>query len=191
MTEHGFLTTFLLDHQYLGYALAFLFMVFEGDAPLFVFGFLAHEGAFNPGVLFLFLYSGTVIGDAMWYFLGRRVSNVSFIARWANRLASPLDDHIQNHPIKTIFFSQFAYGIHHAIWIRAGLIKAPIRYLVKIDILSSIVWVLVIGGLGYASSATLLPIGKYVKYAELILLVAFLAFMVLQHYLSKLSKKQL
>lgn len=191
MTEHGFLTTFLINYQILGYGIAFLLMVFEGDAPLFVLGFLAYQGAFNPWILFVFLYAGTVIGDIMWYFVGRKVSNVSFAARWANRLAAPLDEHIKERPARTIFFSQFVYGIHHAIWIRAGLLKAPIKHLIKIDVLASIAWVLIIGGLGYVSSASLWPIGKYVKYGEILLLVGFAIFLIIQHYLSKLSKKKI
>ncbi|MFZ2500972.1 MAG: VTT domain-containing protein [Minisyncoccia bacterium] len=191
MIEHLGIYNFILDHQTLGYLLAFFFMVIEGDTPLFIFGFLAQQGLFDFSLVFLFLYSGAVIGDVGWYLVGRSIPETSLIARWANRLASPLDHHVQNNPAKTIFFSKFIYGIHHAIWVRAGLIKAPLRHLVKIDLFSSAVWVLVIGGLGYISSASLYPIGKYTKYAELLMLAVFVGFFILQHYLAKLSKKNI
>ncbi len=191
MIEHSFIYEFIQYHQIYGYVLAFLFMAFEGDAPLFVFGFATQQGLFNPLVVFIFLYSGTVIGDAFWYYLGLHGSKFPRIARYANRLASPLDTHIQERPFRTIFFSQFVYGIHHAIWIRAGLIKAPIKRLVKIDIFASIFWVLIVGGLGFAAGTTVLPIGKYVRYTELVLLICLVLFFVIQHFLSKFSKKEL
>lgn len=189
---HSFLVELLGSWDWLGYVGGFLAMVIEGDGPLFVFGFLTQQGVFNLPLMAVSLYAGTVVGDALWYLLGRHfLTRSKFLQKWTDKLAKPFDDHLRDHPFRTIFLSQFVYGIHHALWVRMGHLNLDLKRLVKIDLITSLVWVVIVGGLGYWSGFTLLPIGKYVKYTEYLLLGGLVVFVVFQHYIDRVAKKNL
>ncbi len=192
MHLHSLFLHYLTIWKPLGYILAFFGMVFEGDGALFTIAFLTAEGFFDAGDMLIVVFLSVIFGDMLWYFVGRNYM-VFFprITRWVDRFAKPFDRHLLRNPTRTLLFTKFVYGAHHAVLIRAGMSKMDFRKFIKSDLISIVVWVAVIGGLGYFSSVSLAYEKKYLRYAEISLLIALVLFFVAEHYIKKFSQKEL
>lgn len=172
------------------YIIIFLAMIVEGDPFLFSAFFLANEGVFGIATLSIVIFCGVLVGDLLWYWLGIKIDkHSSKLAGWAEKVASPFDEHLISRTFHTIFISKFTYGTYHAILVRAGMLRFPIRRFIGYDAISTIVWMMVVGGLGYFSSYSFSLIKQYLKIAEVGLLIGVLFFVFLSKYISKRSIK--
>jgi membrane protein DedA with SNARE-associated domain len=179
----------------LGYAVVFIGMILEGDIVLFTSSFLAHQGFFDIGDLAFFILTGVFIGDSLWYLAGRLIDNhlsgnsrMSLVNRWVTKIAMPLDTHLLNYPFRTIFISKFAYGLHHALLTRLGMLRFSWKRFVKIDFIANISWVFIVGGLGYFSGAAFFASKHYLRFAEVGLLLALILFLIVEHLVIKKLK---
>lgn len=172
------------------YVIIFLAMIVEGDPFLFTAFFLANEGVFGIATLSIVIFSGVLAGDLFWYWLGIKLDKQnSRLAGWAEKIAAPFDDHLLSRTFHTIFISKFTYGTYHAILVRAGMLRFPIRRFIGYDAISTVVWMAVVGGLGYFSSYSFSLIRQYIKIAEVGLLFGVLFFIFLSRYIAKRSRK--
>jgi len=172
------------------YVIIFLAMIVEGDPFLFSAFFLANEGVFNIPTLSIIIFLGVLAGDLIWYWLGVKLDKQnSKLVGWAEKIASPFDDHLISRTFHTIFISKFAYGTYHAILVRAGMLRFPIRRFIGYDAISTVVWMAVVGGLGYFSSYSFSLVKQYLKIAEVGLLIGVLFFVFLSKYISKRSRQ--
>jgi membrane protein DedA with SNARE-associated domain len=175
----------------LGYFLVFLGLALEGDTALFIASFLAYHGFLDVGNFLLIAFSGAIIGDIFWYWLGRHInSSSSFINKITNRIKFA-DDHLINRLPRTVFVSKFTYGIHHLVMLRAGALGVNLKELTKYNLFPTFLWVLAIGGLGYLSGASFVLIKKYVKFVEVGLLIALIIFFIIEKFIKKRSEKNL
>lgn len=176
----------------LGYILAFFGMVFEGDGSLFTLAFLTAEGFFDVGDMLIVVFLSVVFGDSLWYWIGRKYI-ISFprVTAWVNRFAKSFDRHLLERPTRTLLLTKFVYGAHHAVLIRAGMSKMDFRKFIKSDLIAVVVWIAVIGGLGYFSSVSLAYEKKYLRYAEISLLIGLVLFFTAEHFIKKISQKEL
>jgi len=181
----------LSDYQIINYLAALLGMVFEGDTALFIIAFLTSQGFFDFLTIFLVVFWGTFFGDLLWYWFGLNIKDGTLIKKWADRIASPFDDHLVKRNFRILFISKFTYGIHHALLVRAGILKMNFKTIARNVFISTIFWVPIIGSIGYFSGTSAPLFKKYLKYTEVILLVFVLLFIFLQHYVSRCSKKKL
>ena len=188
--HHLTLAQYLSSWEHFAYAIGFLGMIVEGEAILFTAAFLANQGAFNPIFIFGVLFAGVITGDLFWYWLGLRLqTSNSFVKRWAERIGKPFDRHLVHRQFRTIFISKFTYGFHHPILMRAGALKVNVRNYLKNDVIASLIWMLIIGGLGYFSSASFLLVRRYVKFAEISLLLVLVVVFGILHYISSRSQR--
>ncbi|HEV8601362.1 MAG TPA: VTT domain-containing protein [Patescibacteria group bacterium] len=189
---HGFLLSLLQHHVIIGYAVIFFGIMFEGDGLIFTAAFLTHRGFFEPALMFPILLIGTIIGDLFWYALGVKLDDSgNWINQWLKKLAAPFDEHIIKSPLHTIMISKFTYGLHHPILIRAGALKLNLHEYIKDDLISSVVWILIVGGLGFGSSASFYLVQRYIKFVELYLLLGVAAFFIIWHLIALKAKKKL
>ena len=189
---HSQIFLFLEAHTTLAYVIIFIAMIFEGDIFLFTAAFLTRQGFFDPLTMFIAVITGALTGDLFWYWLGLRLNEKpSAFTRWAKRVALPFDDHLINRTWHTLFLSKFIYGVHHAILIRAGMLKIKFSRYMEIDFLSTLVWAAVIGGLGFISSASFGFIGHSIRFIEGILLAIVLGFLIISYLISYQVKKKL
>ena len=176
----------------LGYIIVFLGMMFEGDTFLFIASFLAHQGIFQPIPLFVTALWGMVLGDNLWYSLGFKLRNSdSKLVRWAEKATGPFDEHLKNNPLRTIFIAKFTYGINHAIILRAGTLKIKWKDLEKSDILATILWIVIVGALGYFSGASFGYVKHYLRYGEIAILIGLIIFLGLEYFITKKTKRKL
>jgi len=184
--------SYLIAWQPIGYLAAFIGMIVEGDAFLFAAAFITQSGVFNPFIMWATLVSGAVIGDVLWYKLGHRLENSeSRPVRWIGRIAKPFDQRLVSRPIHTLFVSKFVYGIHHAIVMRAGALSVNLREFIRYDTISSVLWVTIIGGLGYFSGASFIYVRHSIRFAEVGLLIALVVFITLERLVAWQMKKRL
>ena len=170
--------------------IVFIGMIIEGDILLFTAAFLSAQGLFNPFELFGAVFAGVLTGDYLWYWAGMNLlPKFPMLAQWAEHLGKPLDHHLENRPFHTILISKFAYGIHHAVLMRAGVVGLNAKKLMRIDFGASLVWIAIVGGLGYFSSLSVGLFRHYIRFAEVVLLIALVLFIGISHFVAKFARK--
>ncbi len=185
-----FFLSYLTSWQPLAYILIFLGMFLEGDLILFTAAFLIHQGILHPVPVIMTVLWGMLLGDNLWYTLGLKFRNrYPSLNQWAEKLAAPLDDKLKNELFQTIFIAKFTYGIRSAILFRAGALKIKWQKIEPADILATLLWMIIIGTLGYLSSASLSYLKPYLRFGEIALLLGLLIFFGLEYLITKKSKK--
>ena len=190
---------FLSHIELLGNGLYVLFAVgllFEGEVLIFVVTYLVYQGYMNLfGSLFVALVTFP-LGDFLWYSLGRHVgTSRPRIKQWVDWMvrivAHPLDRRLAAQTISTLLISKFTYGFHRPTLIRAGIINVPARHFFRSDVVASWIWIGIVGLTGYAAAAWLSRLRKYLKFAEVGLLIGILAFLFISSIVSRLSSESL
>ncbi len=173
-----------------GYLVFFLAMLVEGEIFLFVAAFLTQQGVFNPFIMAPVVLTGITVGDILWYRLGLKLNHsASRLARWAEKISKPFDHHLSTRPMRTIMISKFIYGVHRAIIIRSGILKIDFHKFLKYDFRANLIWLVVVGGLGYASGASYHLIKGYLRFAEIAILGIIILFLILERLLARLARE--
>jgi len=120
-----------------------------------------------------------------------RSATGNWLNKWVSKVTHPFDAHIKERPFHTIFFSKFAYGFHHAILLRAGSLKIPYPNLLRADIIATFVWMIIVGGLGYASGTWLHQGEQYLHYAGYVMVAAIVIFITIEQIIVRQTKKRL
>lgn len=188
----SFLVDYSILHPVFTYILIFFGIALEGDVVLFTSAFLADQGFLDPGIIFTITLLGVFVRDLSWYEIGRRIdaSDSRIVAR-ARKMAAPFDNHLQDRLFHSLFIAKFVYGLHLAIVMRIGALKLPIKKFIQADAPATIIWITIVGGLGYLSSESvaLFSAQKYLKYTEVALAGGLVAYLVLHQLISRYSKK--
>jgi len=128
-------------------------MIFEGELFLIATGMLARLHAFDFFDSFFFALSGVLIGDVMWYCIGRNLQmrypdhRISlFVIR---RVKKYLPD-IEKNPFHVIFLSKFLYGLNHSTLVVLGFLKVNFPHFMRIQFLASFIWSILFLTVGYA-----------------------------------------
>lgn len=190
--EDGLVLHYLSLWRPLGYALVFLGMMVEGDIILFTAAFLTHQGFFVLGDMLIAALGGAFLGDWLWYMLGLRLSRFTLIKKLSDRIASPFDAHLKEWPFRTLFISKFTYGIGHLLLTRAGLLKFSRAEFFKADTVAILVWAIIVGGLGYLSSASFVLVHRYLRIVGFLLLIFWILFFIVgERMLSAILRRKL
>lgn len=167
-------------------------MVIEGDVSWFSLAFLTSQGFFNLWLMLAVVFFSIVASDTLFFFIGRGIHRLPrFVKIWSDKIAKPFDRHIHNRPIETLLISKFTYGVHKPILVRMGMIDKSYLEFIWQDIPAIIIWVIVIGGLGYFSGLSFFLVQQYLHYAELGLLFGLIIFFLVIKLITKYSIKQL
>ncbi|MCX6736006.1 MAG: VTT domain-containing protein [Candidatus Parcubacteria bacterium] len=189
---HSLFISSLIFWKPLGYTLTFFALMIEGDATLFAAAFLTSEGFFDIGDMLVIAIPAVIIGDIVWYFLGRNgISKFPKLKAWADNFAKPVDRHLTDRTFQTLLITKFTYGAHHAILLRAGMSRIHFRKFIKNDILAVSVWFPVIWSLGYFSSISLVFIRRSLRFAEVSLLIGLVLFFGIRYLARKRMQKDL
>ena len=195
MRANYFLIHYLALWKPVSYLLVFVAMMFEGDLLLFTTAFLTQQGLFKILYIFPIVFAGALAGDLLWYWAGYEINklhiSISFVKRWMEHLAQPLDNHLETRLKHTIFVSKFAYGFNHLTLLRAGMKGIHLGDFIKANVSATIVWMFAIGILGYLSGASFELIKRYIRFAEILLFVALVIFFAFWHFVvtKKLKRK--
>ncbi|MHB1083462.1 MAG: DedA family protein [Thiobacillus sp.] len=128
----------------------------EGETVLLLAGYAVHRGYLDFAAVVAVAMLGAVIGDQVWFTLGRR-QGARLTARrpW-------LDDKVQHalllierHPTKIILAMRFAWGLRTALPIAIGMSHIPWLRFLLLNVLSALVWAPLVAAIGYFFGALL------------------------------------
>ncbi len=182
------------SHRFFGYAILFFALIFEGELFMLAAGVLSHLGAFDIVDVFLVSVSGVLLGDILWYMLGRiikeRYPNQKFMKFIEKRVKKsfPL---IENNPFKLIFISKFLYGLNHSTILVLGFMKVEFKHFLKVQVKASLIWILIFLALGYFFGYTALSITHKLNKFFLILVIIFCIFLVFEKIIDYLVERRL
>lgn len=142
--EPGFFFNLLLAYKYALMAPAALLL---GPTVSLLSGFLLRLGYVELVPTWLALAVGELVGDALWYWLGRRWGD-SFVGRFGRYVGITPDTlesvkHMFNrYHDAIIFFSKLTagFGLAPAIFFTAGLSRVPFRRYMALNVAGQILW---------------------------------------------------
>ncbi len=158
-----------------GYFAVTIGTFFEGETILVIAGFAAHQGYMKlPGVI-IAAFIGTVMGDQLFFFLGRHYSDF-FLSKFGHLKPRIEKVHrlIERYQIIFILGFRFVYGIRTISPFAIGMSKVPALLYVVLNIISALVWATLIATGGFMFGKLMSAIIKNVEHyeAEIIGLVA-------------------
>lgn len=166
----------------LAYGAAFVGMIFEGDVVVFTSFFLLYQRFFSFFAIVPVLFAGSLLGDFMWWCFGIFIRHLpKMFHKWVHYVAEPFDVQLFKRPWHLLFLAKFTYGLRHALLMRSAMLGMPFKKILFIDVVTTAVWMAILGSLGYFSGASFEIVRKYLRYAEVVVLLIFLAFLSIQH----------
>jgi len=123
-----------------------------GDSLLFAAGTFAGMGSLNPGLLFVLLFSASVLGDSTNYWVGHHIG----IRAFSGNLRFLKQEHINKtrafygrHGRKTVILARFLPIIRTFAPFVAGVGGMPYSRFLAFSLLGSVCWVGLFVGAGY------------------------------------------
>lgn len=180
---------FLDNYELLVYLVIFLAMVIEGDVILFSSFFLAHYGRLDLTGVILASAAGALIGNALWYQFGKYLEEINFVEKHAKKFSGLIDRQLKGNLFRMILLSKFTYGLHHLTIMRAGATKVDFVRYFKRDFIATLIWIGVVGGMGYIFSVSILILRHYFRFTQAIILLGLLGIATSSYLFSRAGKK--
>ncbi len=142
-----------------GYPALLVGTFFEGETFLVLAGFAASLGYLEIPWVILIAFVGTLSGDQVFFYLGRRQSALvqSFLAYYPacqNRVER-VQGIIERYQTALVFIFHFLYGLRIAFLLVIGLSRIPAGRFFVLNFLSALVWAVVVGAAGYLFGSAL------------------------------------
>lgn len=179
-------TALIIAH---GYAIIFPIAVVEGPIIAVFSGFLVSLGYLNFFMVFLVLMAGDMVGDAMYYAIGRW-SRSGFLKKWGRHMGASeerikkLEKVFAEHHWKILAFAKIQ-AVGSLFLITAGIAKTPFWKFVWYNILGSIPKVLLLELIGFYFGKSYSRVSDYLDYAAI---VSFIVLLALYWYVRKRIK---
>lgn len=177
------------------YWIIFPIAIFEGPIMIIISGFLVNMGILNGYVAYIVVVLADVLGDTLYYLVGRYWRKASWIKRvgkWVGYDESSeafLEEHFRNHKYKTFFISKFAHGVGGSVQVASGIARFPYKEFLFISFLGTIPKALILIILGYYAGNYYERIDDYLHNIAFITIGAVIV--VLFFVVSKKYKKKL
>lgn len=154
--------------QHYGYAAVLVGTFLEGETVLVLAGFAAHRGYLDFPWVLAAAFAGTLFGDQLYFFLGRRYSAALLRRRpaWAPRLARARKL-IERHRVLVILSFRFVYGLRTVTPFALGMSEVKSRQFLLFNTLGALAWTLAVGVAGYLFGQALELLFKDVRRYEL------------------------
>ncbi|MGB6281674.1 MAG: DedA family protein [Syntrophobacteria bacterium] len=164
-----------------GYVAVLLGTFLEGETILVLGGFAAHRGYLAlPGVI-LAAFIGSLCGDRLFFFLGRKHSQAVLARRpaWKAR-ADQANRLLERFRTPFILIFRFLYGLRTVSPFVIGMSSVPARQFIPLNAIGALVWAVVVGTGGYLfGSALEVVIGEVKRYeVEALLAIAIIGILV-------------
>jgi membrane protein DedA with SNARE-associated domain len=158
-----------------GYPALLVGTFFEGETFLVLAGFAASLGYLDIPWVILVAFVGTLSGDQVFFYLGRRHSAMvqsflDYYPAWQNRIGR-VQGLIERYQTALVFVFHFLYGLRIAFLLVIGLSRIPAGKFFILNFFSALVWAIVIGMVGYLFGSALAMIVGDLKDLENYILV--------------------
>lgn len=134
-----------------GYLAILIGTFLEGETILILGGITAKLGYLQLSWVIVYAFCGTLIGDQLFYFLGR-YQGVSFLQRhpaWNSR-AEKVRRILKGHRILIILGFRFLYGFRIITPFVIGMSRIAFLEFAILNVISAAMWSIIIGLLGFA-----------------------------------------
>jgi membrane protein DedA with SNARE-associated domain len=133
-----------------GYLAVLVGTFLEGETVLVLGGIAAKLGYLDFPWVVVCAFTGTVIGDQLFFFLGRYRGTTLLrkFPTWNNR-AAKVGSMLEQHRIPVILGYRFLYGLRSVTPFAIGMSQVPTIEFVVLNMISAAVWANLIGALGY------------------------------------------
>ncbi len=150
-----------------GYVAVLVGTFLEGETVLVLGGFAAHRGYLALPWVIMAAFLGTLCGDQLFFFLGRRHSQTVLARRpsWKAR-AERAQRLLERFRTPLILAFRFMYGLRTVIPFTIGMSTVPTRQFIFLNIIGALVWAAVIGTGGYLFGNALEIILGNIKHYE-------------------------
>jgi len=132
------------------YLLTFLWTAIEGETFVIFAGLAAQKGVLNVFLLFLAAWLGSMTGDQIFFFLGRRFG--THILEHMPHLKPRIDrvlGWLEKYAVIFILSYRFMYGLRNVSGVAVGLSHLPWRRFALWNAVAAFVWAATFVGFGY------------------------------------------
>jgi membrane-associated protein len=155
-------------------------VVFPGEASLLVAGFAAHQGWISLWPMILIAVLAAIAGDSVGYEIGKRFGPALRVSRFGRRIGARnweiADGFLHRHGGKAVFLGRCTALLRALIPGMAGIARVPyLRTFLPWNVAGGVLWA---GGcvlLGYAFSASLETISRYLTWGPVVVIVALVS----------------
>lgn len=122
----------------------------EGETALITSSFAAKMGYLNVIVVGILAFTGTLISDWMWFFIGRnRAKKLLFKKEKLNKTAQKVDVLLEKYPYLILLGYRYIYGLRTVIPMIIGMSNIKIKKFIAFSIFTVAVWTLIFTSLGF------------------------------------------
>lgn len=161
--------------RHYGYFIFFPISIAEGPIVTVIASFLASFGYLNVFIIYILAILGDVVGDAIYYLIGylgkNRLLKGKKILWISKEKIIGIENHFENHSIKTLFFGKITHGAGFAILIAAGVAKMPFKKFIWYNFLGTVPKTLIFVTIGYFFGKSYTLINDYLFYISTILFI--------------------
>jgi len=185
------LVAFLGTYKYL---VIFPVVVVEGPIITVVSGFLAKLGVLNGFLAYTILLLGDIIGDCLFYTIGKYSRTISWAKKVTNFLGYDeqkekfLQNHFERHTYKTFLLAKFSNSLGSSVQVAAGMSSFSFKRFFTANMLGAIPKTLILFLIGYYLGESYVQINEYLNSFALIgILIAifFTAYFWVGKYVSR------
>ena len=133
-----------------GYLAVLVGTFLEGETILVLGGFAAHRGYLGLPLVILAAIIGTLSGDQLFFYLGRKHSPkvMAKYAAWQSRI-DKVNRLVEHYPTLLILAFRFLYGLRAITPFVIGMSRVPTRKFIFLNVIGALVWAVVVGAGGY------------------------------------------
>ena len=147
-----------------------------------------------PSVL-LVGFLAAIAADCMWYWIGttfnkEKVSKFFKLNKLRDKFPEIFEGFVKRAD-KILFISKFLYGIRVPVRVLYGLEELPFKNFLKLNILGSLTWLILISGLAYTLDVSAEELRLYVRKGEVAFLIFFFIVLLFEIIANRYTKKLL
>ena len=173
------------------YLALFVGLLFEGETVLFVAFYLVRQEHLSVTLAIIAALSGVLAGDFLWYQVGHFLNRFAWLKQKLDRVAGPIDRQLIKRPMRTLFISKFAYGLHRLTQIRSGALRIAWRVFWQADVPAAILWIAIVASLGYFTALSVAALRHYMHFTQFGLLFGILLLWGITHIISHINRHRL
>jgi membrane protein DedA with SNARE-associated domain len=183
--------------QTTGYFILFIVMIFEGPIITYAAAFAASLGVFNIFYIFILSFLGNVVGDLIFFFIGRigkRYVIDKYVSHWLKeKRIEKIRDYLKNNPGKTIVAIKLTPPLPAPGLILAGASEMSFKIFMIYSSIVSASFSIFLTALGFYSGVAFNTIANNFGYIELIIpgviILTILVFILVRYLSKKISNR--
>jgi membrane protein DedA with SNARE-associated domain len=147
--------------------------VIEGPLVSIATGFLSAAGYFDWVWALSLLVVGDLIGDVLYYWIGRsgRTPMAGLLRRFGVRstVTPEMQRHLTEHSTKMLFIGKWTQSIGIVVLIGSGMLRLPLLRFILVNLIATLPKSLVLFGLGYFASNYLADLAQHAVITTIVL----------------------